>query len=94
VTRRLVDENNIFGCRLRQAILDHIRINPEVSDTSAGIVQWWLPSVGFEQAVDVIDEVLDELVDAGVLRRRRLADGGVVYSAARVRSLAPADTKE
>jgi hypothetical protein len=94
VTRRLVDENNIFRRRLRQAIFDHIRINPEVSDTSAGIVQWWLPSDGFERAVDVIDEVLDELVDAGVLRRRRLADGGVVYSSARVRSLAPADTKE
>jgi hypothetical protein len=89
-----VDEHNTIRRRLRQAIVEHVRSNPEVSDTAAGIVQWWLPPVGFEQAVDVIDEVLDELVDDGILRRRRFSDGGVVYSAAPTNGLPQATTKE
>jgi hypothetical protein len=89
-----VDEHNTITHRLRQAILDHVRRNPEVSDTAAGIVQWWLPARGFEQAVDVIDEVLDELVDAGALRRRRFADGVVVYSAVPANGRRPATTQE
>jgi hypothetical protein len=89
-----VDEHYAIKRRVRRAIVEHVRWNPEVSDTAAGIVQWWLPPAGFEQAVDVIDEVLDELVDAGILRKRRFPDGGVVYSAVRTNDGAPPATKE
>jgi hypothetical protein len=78
-----LDDSEIHKRRLREAIVHHVQRHPEVSDTARGIAQWWLPPTGFEQATDVIDDVLDELVQAGILSRRRLPDGGVVYAAAR-----------
>ena len=69
--------------RVREAIVEHVQKYPEISDTARGIAQWWLPPTGFEHATDVIEDVLDELVQAGVLSRRPLPDGGVVYAATR-----------
>jgi hypothetical protein len=65
--------------RLRDAILDHVRLHPDASDTPAGIVNWWLPARGCEGAEELIDEVLNALAKSGVLRRVRLPDGGVLY---------------
>lgn len=68
--------------RVRQAIVSHVLAYPDVADTPGGIAQWWLPATGFEGAIDLIDEVLAELVDEGILGKRQLPDGGVVYAAA------------
>lgn len=67
--------------RLRDRIANVVAANPHLADTADGIVQWWLPSTGFEGAIDLIQDVLDELVAEGVLATRRMPDGGVVYGA-------------
>jgi hypothetical protein len=76
-----VTDDDTAKQRLRIAIARHVFAHPDVADTPAGIVQFWLPASGFEDAIDVIDDVLDGLVAEGVLRRRRMPDGGVVYAA-------------
>lgn len=61
--------------------MNHVLAHPDVADTAEGIVQWWLPP-GFEGCIDLTDDVLADLVDEGILSKRRMPDGGVVYAAA------------
>jgi hypothetical protein len=70
--------------RVRDAIVDHLRKHPDASDTSDGILMWWLPAA-MQQDPALVEDALDELVTGGVMRRRNLPDGGVLFSAARPR---------
>jgi hypothetical protein len=58
----------------------YARDHPHASDTTDGIVGWWLPQVGFEYAPDMIGSVLEELVARGTLRRAPLPDGSLLYT--------------
>jgi hypothetical protein len=68
--------------RVREAILRHIVINTAASDTPEGIRRWWLPPADATVEPALVQDVLEEIVAAGYMRRRRLPDGGVVYAAA------------
>jgi hypothetical protein len=69
--------------RLREEIVHYVQLHPEVADTAVGITQWWLRGSRAEESVDLVEDVLDDLVGSGLLRRTVLPDGGVVYAAAR-----------
>jgi hypothetical protein len=69
--------------RVRDGILRHLGIHPDASDTPEGIRDWWLPPADANVAPALLVEVLDDLVVAGIMRRRRLPDGGILYAAAR-----------
>ena len=66
--------------KLKEAILAHLRVSPLAADTAEGVVACWLPSVGFEDAPDLIDEVLDEMVQQGLLVAHTLPDGNTLYA--------------
>jgi hypothetical protein len=66
-------------CRLREAILRHLRRHPWAADTAEGIVASWLPARGFARAPDHIDATLAQLVAERRLQARRLPDGGTLY---------------
>jgi hypothetical protein len=68
--------------QLRDVIAGYARRHPEASDTATGILGWWVPASGFEDAARLLDEVLAELVAGGVLRATALPDGSVLYSVA------------
>jgi hypothetical protein len=68
---------------VRDAIVAHIQQHPDASDTAEGISGWWLGPSGCGESLTVVEEALDELVRSGVMRRRQLPDGGVVYRASR-----------
>jgi hypothetical protein len=68
---------------VRDAIVAHLLKHPEASDTAEGICSWWLGPLEREEDVIVVEEALEDLVISGVMRRRQLPDGGVVYYAAR-----------
>jgi hypothetical protein len=68
---------------VRDAILMHLRIHPDASDTASGIRDWWLRAAGCEEDPALVESVLDELVRGGIMKQRHLPDGGVLYSAAR-----------
>ena len=74
--------------QLHNAILNYVRTHPDASDTPLGIVKWWLPEYVAEGAVEIIDDVLDDLAKAGALQCVRLPDGGLLYSAGTTRGRA------
>lgn len=65
--------------RLRRAIEAYARGHPNASDTVAGILGWWIPHDLVTTPAEV-EQALDELVEAGVLRAVRLPDGVLLYS--------------
>lgn len=64
---------------LRDAITAHLQKCPLAADTAEGVIECWLPKRGFEDAPDLIDDVLRELVKYGVLVARTLPDGNTLY---------------
>ena len=64
---------------IAQAILDHLRRNPEAQDTLAGIVQWWLPAHEIKPRTATIKDALSELVAAGLVIRIEGKDTQVSY---------------
>jgi hypothetical protein len=65
--------------KLRDAICAHLRFFPLAADTAEGVVACWLPEVGFEDAPDLIDQVLKEMVEQRLLAARALPDGKTLY---------------
>jgi len=64
---------------LRVAIRRHLQRYPHAGDMPHGIVANWLSPSGFEDAVQLIDGVLETMVAAGELSRRPLPDGRTLY---------------
>ena len=64
---------------IAQAILEHLRRNPEAQDTLAGVVQWWLPSQEIKPRTATIKDALSELVAAGLVIRIEGKDMQVSY---------------
>ena len=73
------DDGSAAKARLREAILRHLREHPDVADTAEGIVGWWLPRTGYEDAPDHIAAVLEDLVARDWLRTVEMPDGKVLY---------------
>jgi hypothetical protein len=65
------------------AIVAYLLKHPAGSDTAEGICRWWLRPKEGEEDMATVEEALEELVRTGVMQRRLLPDGGVVYLAAR-----------
>src|SRR3954469_25071361 len=65
--------------RLAEAILGHLRRRPGVADTAAGIVQFWLPCIGYANAQDHIASVLEDMVARQLLEAIELPDGTLLY---------------
>jgi len=73
------DHNAPAKARLREAILRYVLQHPDVADTADGIIGWWLPLTGYEDAPDHIDAVLEEMVATNYLRAWKKPDGEFLY---------------
>jgi hypothetical protein len=62
-----------------KAILAYLRAHPQAKDTAAGIVQWWLPPVVRAAQPREVQEALERLAAAGLIRAKNLPGGAVVY---------------
>lgn len=62
-----------------KAILAYLRAHPQAKDTAAGIVQWWLPTGAAAAQLSVVQEALERLAAAGLIRAKTLPGGAVVY---------------
>lgn len=69
-TRALADE-----------VQGYLHRHPEAADTAEGIQRWWLAD-GSAHALAEVERALDRLVREGVLSRRLLPDGRLLYAAA------------
>ena len=65
---------------LRHAITAHLQKCPHAADTAKGVVDCWLPARKFEDAPDLIEDVLREMVSDGILTARVLPDGNTLYA--------------
>lgn len=70
------------GCdnEVESAVLAYLDRHPHAADTLDGITDWWLPRQRYITARNRIEAVLSRLVEAGVLRLRRLPNGAVLYT--------------
>ena len=59
------------------ALLDYLLRHPRAADTVAGVTRWWVDD-GY--SVEQVRCALDNLVEAGALRRESLADGTDWYA--------------
>lgn len=62
-------------------IVRYLEAHPLATDTAEGVAQWWL--TGGEAALPptLVRAALESLADAGIVSRRTLPDGTVMYGA-------------
>jgi hypothetical protein len=65
---------------IADVIQRYLDLNPEAADSAEGIRRWWLPAALAEESPRTVEEALDRLVAAGVIDRRPLPDGRVLYA--------------
>jgi hypothetical protein len=65
---------------IAHTIQRYVEANPDAADSAEGIRRWWLPAVLAEESPATVEEALDRLVAAGVISRRPLPDGRVLYA--------------
>lgn len=70
------------NARLKRRILEHLEIHPDAADTAAGIASWWLED-NEDVTVAAVEQAVVELVEGGVMERRRTPDGATIYGLAR-----------
>jgi hypothetical protein len=65
---------------IAHTIQRYVEVNPDAADSAEGIRRWWLPPGLAEESPATVEEALDRLVAAGVISRRPLPDGRVLYA--------------
>ena len=64
---------------LRAAILFYLQQNPRAADSLGGIKHWWLPEQYKGLDIKRIDDVLQQLVTEGLVKKAFLVDGTAIY---------------
>lgn len=66
--------------RIAREIQRYLETRPDAADTLAGIVKWWLLRQRLEEASGKVQKALDYLVVHGIVRKKTIAGGAVLYS--------------
>ena len=65
---------------LHDAILRYLQSNPNAADSLDGIMNWWLPKLGYEKVdSENVLQALELLIAKGVVRKVSLMDGTILY---------------
>ena len=64
-----------------EAIEDYMSQHPDAADSEQGIAKWWVPAMGLEASAQEVADALGSLCGLGVLERKRLPGGRVIYRA-------------
>jgi hypothetical protein len=64
---------------LHDVIVDYLQNNPNAADSLEGIMNYWLPQA--YQKIDAarIEQVLEQLIDEGQVRKIILADRSILF---------------
>jgi hypothetical protein len=65
---------------IAETIEAYLDVNPDAADSAEGIARWWLPPALAEESPATIEDALERLVTAGVVRRQPMPDGRVLYA--------------
>jgi len=61
----------------------YLRAHPDAADSVEGITHWWLMRQRYSESVPRVRQALERLVARGVVTRRVLPEGRVVFAAPR-----------
>jgi len=76
------DERDANLASLARQILDYLESHPRAADSREGIARWWLADTSRGSGPEELQQVLDDLVDRGLVQRRQAAGSEAVYSRA------------
>ena len=68
---------------IADAIERYLRAHPDAADSVEGIRLWWLTGDGAEESPECVGAALERLEAAGIVDRRTLPGGQVVYAGVR-----------
>jgi Fe2+ or Zn2+ uptake regulation protein len=69
--------------RVAAAIRRYLIAHPGAADSERGIADWWVPETGMEASLEEVREALDLLREEDIVETQMLADGRLIYRAAR-----------
>ena len=64
---------------LRGEIIDYLRKNPNAGDSLEGVMNWWLSQRDKKPDVAEIEQVLEQLIAEGSVRKVSLVGGTILY---------------
>ena len=67
------------------AIRRYVAEHPHAADSVDGVRSWWVPAAAGHVDPRTVERALEQLVSEGVITRRTLPDGTVIYSGSRPR---------
>ena len=72
------DNESELAC-YRREIVDYLRKNPNAGDSLEGVMSWWLSSAN--KSVDAlgIEDVLEQLITEGHVKKIHITGGTVLY---------------
>jgi hypothetical protein len=79
----LPDEDTLDVQRTMQAICHYLARHPVAADSAGGIAQWWLPPMGVDVTLGIVQSALAQLAAEGRVQRRLMPDGRALYGAPR-----------
>ncbi|WLQ17090.1 hypothetical protein O5O45_14310 [Hahella aquimaris] len=60
-------------------IVEYLKSHPSAADSLQGVMRWWLAEEADAYSWDSVQRALEGLARQGVIGRRTLSDGGVIY---------------
>jgi len=72
------EDSEIFA--LAQEIENYLAQRPHATDTIEGVQRWWVGATGREWAPRVLERAMELLIERGVVQKRRLPDGRMIYA--------------
>lgn len=64
---------------LHREIVDYLRKNPNAGDSLEGVMNWWLSQRNKKPGVAEIEQVLEQLIVEGSVRKVSLVGGTILY---------------
>ena len=66
---------------IAERILDYFYKNPDAKGTLDDIVQWWLSLERIDQTVGKVAEVIEKLLERGLIKKVTRDDGTLMFQA-------------
>lgn len=79
------EDDNPGHAERRDAILRYLATHAHAADTVEGIVDWWLPLQRYQDTVEEVEKILEELVRSGQVLKTSLPDNKVIYTCAQTK---------
>lgn len=67
---------------ISERILRYLQNHPQASDTVEGITQWWIIHQRYIESYHMVEQVLEGLVQRGLVHCQKNRDGTIFYSRA------------